>query len=287
MAEEIKPETKVEDPKPVIAAAPALDEDKIGAAIAKGLSAERREREEAERAAPPPPRISALPPIEDVSDEEIEIAREAGDRAKVIALTRKQRLADQARYERSVDQRMSVGVQTLSELAEQSVSNDPFFKKYEREVRQKIGEFRAANPNALAGPDIWKAALDLVVGTHRLDIQRESREEAIRQARDPAPAAAAPTGGRNIEAEPEEPTTLDEELGTGFKKVFEIKQRSVRGRTHDEEVRLMDAVFREKMPIDPDTKKRRAPADTVADYLKERREMQKIAEEDPSFGLGS
>lgn len=290
MPDEVKvtPENK-ETPKPVTA---AVDEEKLAAAIAKGLSADRAARDEAlkaDRTAPPVVTAPApLPPIEDVSDDEIEAAREAGDKSRVRELTAKQRKAMQTRLERETDAKLAIGVAAINQLSEQVVANDPWFKKYEREVRGAMDEFRTRNPGVIVTAEHWKAALRLVKGDHTDEIQKETREETIRQQRE-ASAPATPGSDRTPAGEPEEKEykNLVEAFGPGFEARFREKQRTVGTRTEDEEVRMMDRWFRNKMPVDPTTKQKHKPIETAKDYIKEAQEMEKIAAEDPSLGLGS
>lgn len=287
-----KPETKEPETKPVTA---AVDEEKLAAAIAKGLSADRAAREEALKAERPATSAPApLPPIEDVSDDDIEAAREAGDKTKVRELTAKQRKAMQAKLERETDAKLAIGVAAINQLSEQSVAGDPWFKKYEREVRSAMAEWQARNPGAIATADHWKAALRLIKGDHTDDIQKETREETIRQQRE-ASAPAAPGGDRTPASEPEEKEykNLTEAFGPGFEARFREKQRTVGTRTEDEEVRMMDRWFRNKMPNnfaardEKGNPTKHKPVETAKDYIKEAQEIDKIAAEDPSLGLGS
>jgi hypothetical protein len=282
--EEVKTEPKVETPP----AAPAIDNDKLAAGIADGVIKGMKALRETEQQ---PVVVDRPAAIVDVDPDEIEAAREAGDKEKVRNLTRQQRLADQQRYERSVEEQIGQGRAAIGQLAEQAVANDTYFKKYEGEVRKAMADFVRQNPKALVTPEHWKAALRLVKGDHADDIAREAVETSKRQARDDSPAPGAPGGGRDI-APPDdrEPTTLAEEFGPAFQQRFKEKQRAVGTRSEDEEVRQFDRAFRAKMPneIGADGKAtKRKPVETVAGYLAERREIQKIAEEDPSLGLGS
>lgn len=283
MAEETKPEIKPE--------AAAIDTDKLTSGIVNGIVKGLGELR-AQDAPAPQPVYTAPAAIADVDDADIDAAIEAGDKAKANALRKQQRLAMQQKMEREVDARLAQGARAIGQLSEQSVATDPHFKKYEKEIRAEMDAFKRVNPNALVTSEHWNAALNLVRGRHANELEKEAAEAAIRQQRD---ASAAPVAAK-AEIEPEtepEPTTLVEAFGAGFQARFKEKQRAVGVRSEDEEVRQFDRWFRNKMPNnfqDRDDKGRPTkfkPVETVADYIKEARELEKIREEDPSFGLGS
>ncbi len=132
------------------------------------------------------------------------------------------------------------------------------------------------------------------IAEHVDEITTTDREEYIRSQREAAEAAARPAGGDRSTAEPAtEPETLLEEFGgknSGWAARFGEKQRAVGQRGEDAEVAMFDRVFRSKMPNETaaDGKLVKAPPrNTVKAFIAERRELAKIQDEDPSFGLGS
>lgn len=271
-------------------AAPSLNEDKLAIAISKGIGEQLKdvlaERSRPDRAAGPPP-PAALPP--DVSDEDIDAAIDAGDKVRANDLRRKQRLAAQARLNREVDERYAPALAAINQLSEASVASDPAFKRYEKEVRGLIAQ--VPQGTALTA-EHWRSALNMVKGQHADELAEERYEERVRQQREQS-AAPAPT--RAATSAPEEPemNTLTEAFGASFKESFKKKAQAVGGRSEDEEVRTFDKWFREKMPRDFSKLDEKGQptkftkVETVKSFINEALEMQKLAEEDPSLGLGS
>lgn len=288
MPEEIpNPEVKAE--------APVINEDKLAASIAKGVaeSIKAARAQDAPTQAPVTAAISPAAPAplpQMVSDDEIDAAIEAGDKAKVRELRQRQRLAQDAHRRRELETTLAPGLAAINQLSESEVKADPYFKKYEKEVRQLISEV----PNGqIVTAQMWREALNMVKGRHADEIAEEKYEERVRQQREAA-AAPAPAGRAPLAApEEKELETLTEAFGAGFKARFAEKQRTVGGRSEDAEVAEFDKWFRAKMPqdhVNVDDKGRPTKfkrIETVKDYIKEAREIEAIAAEDPSLGLGS
>lgn len=284
--------TKVETPP--AAETPVINEDKLAASIAKGVAESikaARQSDAPQEAAVTNPPVAALPPLpQGPSDDDIDAAIEAGDKTRARDLRKQQRLAEQARLNREVDQKIAPGLHAINQLSENEVKGDPYFKRYEKEIRSLIGQLPQGT---LVTGEHWRHALNMVKGNHTDEIAEERYEERVRAAREQA-AAPAPAG-RGTLAAPAEPEmeTLEDAFGAGFKQRLDMKKRAVGGRSDDEEVRLFDAHFRSKMPrnfmaLDEKGQPTKfAKIETAKGYIAEALEIQKIAEEDPSLGLGS
>ena len=186
------------------------------------------------------------------------------------------------------------GKAILGELSMSEIKSKPYFKKYEQAIKARMDLFKKANPGAMITPGHWQTAYNLEIGERIDEISAANREADIRATREAAEAAAnAPAVGRADSPPEEEPTTLLEEFGgknSGWAARFGEKSKRYGNRTEDEEVRMFDSAFRAKMPdtINAEGKKIKArPISNAKDFIAERRELAKIQEEDPSFGLGS
>lgn len=288
MAEEIKTEPRAEAAKAPETVPVSVVAD-IGKSIAEQMTkslAEIRREEQERSAASAPVQAPVQAPIDDVSDEQIEQA--AAEGKGLAALLRKRELANRERWRREADASIAQGSEAISQLGIQVISAKQHFKKYEKEIRAQVEQLKRNYPGVLIQPAHWENAYTFVVGQHAEEIVAQTREEAIRAARDPAPAQAAPAGTRSAPEPEAEPATLSEALGRGFQDAFQMKQRKVGARSEDAEVQLLDRAYRAVMQkhcpaIAKDEKRYKKP---VADYLQERKEMQQLAEEDPSLGLG-
>lgn len=258
-------ENKTED-NPVL-----VDSSKLGEAIAAGLA---KSLPEAMRASQPerteaPPLRPAPPAIQDVDDEEIFAAVEAGDKTKAAQLRRKQREADRERIRREdLSPILTGGRAAIGQLAELEVKDLPHYKTYQKEIRAQIEKFKAANPEAMVTPDIFKAAYTYVVGEHADEIASAAAETAIRKSKEPDPALTPGGRGGLAEEEEVEPKTLTEALGSDWKEQWKRKSRApgVRGRTEDEEMNRMGF-------------------GGVTGFLQTRKELAVMQEETPSLGL--
>jgi hypothetical protein len=248
-----------------------VDSAKLGDAIAAGLARSLPEAmRAAERDRPDPVLTRTQPAIQDVDDEEIFAAVEAGDKAKAAALRRQQRNADRERIRREdLSPILTGGRAAIGQLAELGVKDLPHYKTYQKEILVQIEKFKAANPEEMITPDIFRAAYTYVVGEHADEIASAAAETAIRKSKEPDPALTpGGRGGVGPTEEETEPKTLTEALGSDWKDQWKRKSHApgVRGRTEDGEMEAMGF-------------------GSVAGFLARRKELAALEETTPSLGL--
>ena len=249
---------------------PQIDEDKLGAAIAKGLAAERAAERQRELESQPVTRpvIQAAPTTEhEPTPQEIAAAINAGEGEKVAALLEQRDRIRDARRVAQANASVAEGVAAIGELAEAAVANDPVYGKYKAEVRAEMAKLRQNFPQAVITASHWKEAVNVIAGRHRDDLINEAKESALRASREAPQDTPVGSAGRGATSSSAEPATLHEAFGDGFTKIFNDKARAFGGRSEEEEVRRMG--YR----------------GGLKEYFKERREMEAYAAEHPSLGL--
>lgn len=293
MAEEVK--EKAADAKPTEDKGLSDLTSNIEESIKRGFSA-------ALQNLPPPQRQEApqqtyTPPPE-VNDEDIIAAIEAGDRAKAATLLRQQRAASDARHEHRLNNVMGQGASVLTELSEQAIANDTDAQPYLKEIREEISKFQASNPGILATPNHWRAARDMVLGRHVKDIRESTREALIRRARENnvnlTPDGTIATGRENETHDPADEITQLAEPGSRFDEFLRNKSRAHGGRSDDEEVRVM-AAKADRLGGDYDEEASRTTGrpvfrrskypNGIKDFWRERQEMKRYVEENPTLKL--
>lgn len=224
-------------------------EAKLAAAIANGMKASFSEAikplvDEINAGRVQPPNhlpTSSEPAIEEVSEEAILEAIEAGDRAKAAGLMRQQRRADAQKRERELAQIRGQGGAAFGSVAKMAAEKLPYYTgKFKKLIDAKIDDFRAANPGALILPEHYKTAHDMIVGENWEEIRAADRESEIRQSREREAAQSLEPGeaGRVVGgAVKPEPVSLQEVLAGDWKAEFREKQRQVGGRSEEEELR--------------------------------------------------
>lgn len=265
----------------------AVDTAALGASIADGIAKNlapilERSSQPASRPGPEqsPPAPVILP---EPSIDEITAAQEAGDYKLAGKLMRQREAARDARHEAAFAQLRNQGAGALSSMARENASKLPRYTKYQKEIDEMVADFQAKNPGVMITPDHYKTAHDIIVGRHADDLAREATEEALRRARD-TKTAIEPGGDGDEAAGEKEPASVAEEFaGTPFLKQFQTKARAVGGRSLEQEVQIMNRGIKDARLKDDKGRPKRDY--TEADYLKERREMAAIYEENPSMGL--
>jgi hypothetical protein len=215
--------------------------DRIARGLSTGLKPVMEEiaanaRVENRQAQPPP--TSAV--IADVPEEEILEAITAGDSKKAAMLRRQQRMYDRQQTEREMGTLRQNGTAAFASIARNSLTSDPVYKKFSKEVDKIIDDFVAQNPNAVLTREHCEYARDLVAGRHLADFTNETREETLRKAREPE-EALIPNGGTRGAADhaEKEPERLSDVLVGDWKREFRSKASEVGGRSEEEELRKM------------------------------------------------
>ena len=162
----------------------------------------------------------------DITDDEINAAiSNEQNPAKVI-----RRLVD--KQTRSLEQRAAQelgairqsGFSSIARLVEGTVTAEPHFKAYEKEIRQFVG---ALPQEAQINPDVWKVAYNAVVGAHAGEIVAREVEAARRQGRTEAGKANLPSQtGATLTAQDGSTVTAPEELA-------DVQWLSEKGQTPD------------------------------------------------------
>lgn len=122
------------------------------------------------------------PPIEEVSDEEIDRALSEGRGA---ASFRKMVQGEARRQLQGIAPMLQQGIESLSHLSMRSAGryDQPYAKEYAGEIEKELSRLPVetrANPTAMA--EAWNYAYGKVLAGHIGDIQQRERETAIRQA---------------------------------------------------------------------------------------------------------
>jgi hypothetical protein len=198
-----------ENPNP----APVEDKtsEKIIAGVREGVKAAMSELQNREPARPAPVVQSAPAPfIARPSEEEIADALDRGDKKAVAELLRKQHLADRAEIQRELGALSAQGGAAISSMARTSASTLPYYKRFKKEIDTMVEQYQQANPSAMATQEVYERAHDIVRGQHVDELIAESREEAIRKAREPE-TPLEPTNDRG-ERIPQQPKSLKEVL---------------------------------------------------------------------------
>lgn len=248
------------------AKAPLFDEAKLAAGITAGMKdvlVEMNRRDE------PAPVRHVQAPIDDVSEEEIFAAHDAGDKTKAAQLLRKARAADRERTRREeLSPILSNGTAAFASVAKQAAKDIPYYSRFQKEIDGEITKWQTNNPTAILTYEHYKAATELVSGRHAAEIANEAREEGIRKAREPEPELDI--GGRHLADNTEkEPTTLVEVLGSDWKEQFRRKSRAPGMRNRGEDEEMSAAGF-----------------GSVAGFIAKRKELVATEEEtNGSFGL--
>jgi hypothetical protein len=263
-----------------------VDTAALGASIADGIAknlAPILERSSAaprsEPAAPPPAPVTLPEP----SYEEITAAQEAGDFKTATKLMQQRERARDARNQSAFDQLRNQGASALSSMARQAAASLPHYTRFQKEIDEMIADFSSKQPGVMITPDHYKTAHDIIAGRHVDDFANERTEAALRKARETPPAPEP--GNEDVDADGEKlPASVAEEFkGTPFIDQFKQKQRAVGGRSFEQEVQIMNRGIKAARLTDDKGRPKRDY--TEKDYLKERREMAAIFEDNPHLGL--
>ena len=254
--------------------------------IAKGLAKElgpilsRPASEPRQEGAPlpPPPPLPKEPSYDDIMD-----AIEAGDKRKAADLMSQRDRAREARLDREVIAPLrEQGTAAISSMARESgtalLSKLP--AKFHAEVKQLIKD-SIESKGAMATVDHWRKAIAMVYGEHADEIEAEKKEVWLRQSRE-KPEGLEPGQGGNGDNEEHESETLAEEFGkwAPFKRKLDAKRGAW---SSEQEVQALNRGIKGAQLRDANGKIVRDYKE--GDFLKERRETQRYAEENPHLGL--
>ena len=216
--------------------------------------------------AAPAPVSQPAPILSRPSAEQVADAIEKGNKDEVAKLLRQRDAYDEQRNSAALGSLSSQGGAAISSIARTSAATLPYYKRFKKDIDGMVNEFLAVNPGAIATPEVYERAHDIVKGQHIDEIITETREEAIRKAREPE-AVIEPTNDRG-ERIPKEPESLSEILVGDWKDELRKKNGRTGNRNDDEELRGMGyrGGFKE--------------------FLATRKEMERVEEEtNGSFGL--
>ena len=200
------------------------------------------------------------------SEEEVAEAMVEGNKAKVAELLRKQKTYDRAEMQREIGGLSTTGGAAISSIARTSAAGLPYYKRFKKDIDGMVEQFLQANPGSIATPEVYERAHDIVKGQHIDELLAETREEAIRKAREPQ-AVLQPTDDAGNPL-PKEPESLAEVLTGNWKQELRLKNQRTGNR--DDNAELASLGYR----------------GGLKQFVTERRAMEKLEEEtNGSFGL--
>lgn len=244
-------------------------EDRIAESIVRGLKPVLETVSQAVSSQPksaPAPAQPSAPMLSRPSEEEVAEAMVDGNKQKVAELLRKQRAYDQAENRRDIGNLSTQGGAAISSIARTSAAGLPYYKRFKKPIDEMVEQFLAANPGAIATPEVYERAHDIVKGQHIDEIIAETREEAIRKAREPQ-AVLQPTDDAGNPL-PREPESLAEVLVGDWK--TELRRKNGRTGVRDDDAELRAIGFR----------------GGLKEFLTTRKQMQTLEQETgESFGL--
>lgn len=233
MPEEVKP-----NPNPA-QSDDAKRDAAIAESIARGLKPVLESFSQTVAAAQKPAEVRPAPTaqLSRPSEEEVAEAMVNGDKAKVAELLRKQRAYDRQEMSGEINRLSTTGGAAISSVAKTAASQLPYYKRFKKEIDGMVEQFLGANQGAIATFEVYERAHDIIKGQHIDELLAETREEAIRKAREPEePLQPINDRGEPIEREPQ---SLAEVLVGDWKKELREKNGRTRNRTDEEELRSM------------------------------------------------
>ena len=154
--------------------------------------------------------------------------------------------------------------------------------KFHAEVKQLIKDNVESKGN-IATVDHWRKAVAMVYGEHADEIEVEKRETWLRQSREKPEGIEPGQGGKGDDEEHESSTIAEEFQAPKFRDAWRDKARAKGGLNEDVEVRALNMGIKTGRLLGENGKPVREYG--VKEFLKERREMQRYADENPSLGL--
>ena len=125
---------------------------------------------------------TTLPAIEDVTDEQYNVAVENGG-AGAAAIISKRHKADQERMRRemlgNIQQIQTAGVGAIGSLMKQQLSTLPYYDILKNDIDTALQQM---GPTAQISPDAQKVAYEIAVGRNLVKIQQLDREKILREA---------------------------------------------------------------------------------------------------------
>ncbi|MFA5234445.1 MAG: hypothetical protein WC390_08615 [Sulfurimonas sp.] len=142
---------------------------------------------------------STAPVIDDVSDEEYAdaIAGNITDKHKAAAITQKRHEAiakrSNAQLMQEIEQLKTVGMASIGNLNQQTLTTLPHYKTYKKEIDQAISQLP---PENRVNADALKGVYNYIIGGHLDEILASERETVLRQAATPQTETGKSTTGR-------------------------------------------------------------------------------------------
>ena len=230
------PEPELKQNPPVTPSAEDKTAENIIRGVREGVKAALAEMPKP-AAAPAPVLQQQAPLLSRPSAEQVADAIEKGNKDEVAKLLRQRDAYDEQRSNAALGNLSSQGGAAISSIARTSATGLPYYKRFKKDIDGMVNDFLSANPSAMATPEVYERAHDIVKGQHIDEIIAETREEAIRKAREPE-AVLEPTNDRGERIAPE-PTSLSQVLVGNWKKDLREKNGTTRSRNDDEELRSM------------------------------------------------
>ena len=172
------------------------------------------------------------------TEEQIAQAQIDGNVAELARLNRLVRQADQQERQRELASISGPGGAAISSVSRIAAQQNPFYKKYQKEIDAEMDKFKASYPGAIVTPEHYDYCIDIVRGRHVQQEIDEGIEESRRKAREDEAALLPDNSHHEVHVE-KEPTNLKDALDVPDWNLFKEKQKSVGGRTDNEELRKM------------------------------------------------
>lgn len=133
-----------------------------------------------------------------ISEDDYAKALVEGDTKTISAYVRQEKARSAEALETfkrdNIDSLRTQGLTSIANLtAEVSGSKLPYFKRFEKEIRQKVA---GLPPEQQANPQVWEIAHDAVVGSHAKTLLSEQKEEILRSASKPGSQEPGDGAGR-------------------------------------------------------------------------------------------